>query len=96
MALTLGGTIRKTPLPQKGKEIIKTLKENPVCSDSFEVFESHGFEISQLPDVLIPIGESKNCKYEIIQYGEKLIFGTQFHPEMSQDGNDLIEKFCHL
>ena len=49
-----------------------------------------------LPTILIPLAESKNCKYEIIQYEKKPIFGTQFHPEMSQDGNDLIEKFCLL
>ncbi len=46
--------------------------------------------------MLIPIGKSNNCKYEIIQHMEKLIFGTQFHPEMSLDGNDLIENFCSL
>jgi GMP synthase (glutamine-hydrolysing) len=92
LALTLGGTIRKTSYLQKGDEIIQTFKDNPICSGSLDVFESHNFEISKLPNLLVPIAESKNCKYEIIQY----IFGTQFHPEMSQDGNDLIEKFCSL
>ena len=96
LALTLGGTIRKTKSPQKGHELIKILNDNPFFNDSLNVFESHGFEISQLPDILIPLGESINCKYEIIQYEEKPIFGTQFHPEMTQDGNDLIEKFCML
>jgi len=96
LALTLGGTIRKIPLLQKGNETIKILCNNPICSDSIQVFESHWFEISQLPDVLVPLAESNNCKYEIIQYEKKLIFGTQFHPEMSQDGNKLIEKFCFL
>ena len=46
--------------------------------------------------MLTTIGKSNNCKYEIIQHKEKLIFGTQFHPEMTSDGNDLIEKFCSL
>ena len=96
LALTLGGTIRKTPSLQKGNESIQTLKNNSICSDSLDVFESHSFEISALPSVLVPLGKSKNCKYEIIQYEKKPIFGTQFHPEMSQDGNNLIEKFCSL
>ena len=96
LALTLGGTIRKTLSLQKGNEIIKIFKENPISNDSLDVFESHGFEISKLPNVLVPLAESKNCKYEIIQYEKKQIFGTQFHPEMSQDGHDLIEKFCSL
>ncbi len=96
LALTLGGTIRKTSSLQKGNELIKILKENTISNYSLDVFESHRFEISKLPSVLVPIADSKNCKYEIIQYQEKQIFGTQFHPEMSQDGHNLIEKFCSL
>ena len=96
LALTLGGTIRKIPLFQKGNETIKILKDNLISSNSLQVFESHGFEISQLPSVLIPLAKSNNCRYEIIQYDKKPIFGTQFHPEMTKDGNDLIEKFCFL
>ncbi len=96
LALTLGGTIRKILSLQKGNETINILKENSISSNSLNVFESHGFEISQLPEKLIPLAESENCRYEIIQYEKKSIFGTQFHPEMSSDGHDLIEKFCSL
>lgn len=95
LALTLGGTIRKTRL-QKGNEIVQILTTNLLSDNSLNVFESHGFEISKLPSVLIPVAESKNCRYEIIQLKEKPIFGTQFHPEMSMDGQKLIEKFCML
>ena len=96
LALTLGGTIRKSQSLQKGNEIIKISKDNLISNDTLNAFESHGYEISTLPGVLIPLAESKNCKYEIIQYEKKLIFGTQFHPEMSKDGHELIEKFCLL
>ena len=96
LALTLGGTIRKSQSLQKGNETIKIVKDNLISNDTLNVFESHGYEISKLPDVLIPLAESDNCKYEIIQYEKKLIFGTQFHPEMSKDGHDLIQKFCLL
>ena len=96
LALTLGGTIRKIPILQKGNEIVQTVRDNPIANKSLNVFESHGFEISKLPDVLIQIAKSSNCKYEIIQYKKKAIFGTQFHPEMSLDGHNLIKKFCSL
>jgi len=96
LALTLGGTIRKTKSLQKGDESIQILMDNLICSTSLQVFESHGYEISKLPNELVPIAESKNCQFEMIQYRKKPIFGTQFHPEMSKDGNDLIEKFCAL
>ena len=96
LALTLGGTIRKTNSLQKGDETINVFKENPISKDSLTVFESHGFEISKLPKTLVSLAESENCKYEIIMFDGKPIFGTQFHPEMSQDGHSLIEKFCSL
>ncbi len=96
LALTLGGTIKQATPPQKGNESIQIFRNNPICNNSLNVFESHGYEISKLPDVLIPLGKSNNCKYEIIQYEKKPIFGTQFHPEMSEDGNNLIENFCLL
>ena len=94
LALTLGGTIKKSSSLQKGEETVKIFKNNLIQNDSLLVFESHNFEISKLPNELTSIGESTNCKYEIIRHVSKPIFGTQFHPEMSLDGNNLIEKFC--
>jgi GMP synthase (glutamine-hydrolysing) len=96
LALTLGGTIRKIPHIQKGDENIRVHKKNMICNNDLHVFESHSFEISKLPSLLISLGESTNCKHEIIQYEKKPIFGTQFHPEMSTDGHNLIKKFCAL
>ncbi|NNL59335.1 MAG: C26 family cysteine hydrolase domain-containing family [Nitrosopumilus sp.] len=96
MALTLGGTIRKTPSLQKGNEIVKIIEENQISNNSLDVYESHNFEISTLPKELKVLGSSENCRYEIIQYQSKPIFGTQFHPEMTKDGCNLIEKFCLL
>lgn len=96
LALALGGTIRKTKSLQKGDETINIFKENPISKGSMTVFESHGFEISKLPKTLVSLAESGNCKCEIVMYEGKPIFGTQFHPEMSQDGHGLIEKFCSL
>ena len=96
LSLTLGGTIRKLETSQRGDEEISIRKENVLANKKLKVFESHGFEISKLPNLLISIADSKNCKNEIVQYNEKLIFGTQFHPEMTPDGQDLIDKFCLL
>jgi len=96
LALTLGGTIKKLDITLKGDEEISIQKENVLADEKIKVFESHRFEISKLPDLLISIADSKNCKNEIIQYDGKLIFGTQFHPEMTSDGKDLINKFCLL
>lgn len=95
LSLTLGGTIRKTT-SQKGEEKILVKTKNNLINENIKVFESHSFEISKLPNSLISLANSKSCQHEIIQYKEKPIFGTQFHPEMSSDGKDLILKFCLL
>lgn len=96
LSLTLGGTIRKLKHPQKGEEKIIINKKNNFTDQDLIAFESHGFEISKLPNNLISLANSNSCNNEIIQYEGKLIFGTQFHPEMTSDGKNLIYKFCLL
>lgn len=96
LALTVGGTIRKMPMTQKGINIVTVLAENPLCDGTIHAYQSHSYEISRLGKPLIQIAKSDTCNYEIIQYGDAMIFGTQFHPEMSKDGLSMIEKFVKL
>ena len=95
LALTLGGTIHRT-IPHKGDNTIHITQTNPISNGTLQVFESHSYEISTLPDMLIPLACSDICRYEIVQYRDQSIFGTQFHPEMSDDGQDIIMRFCKL
>ena len=94
LALALGGTIRKSSVIRGEQEI--TSNENSLCDGKKTVFESHSYEISKLGNSLNCIGESGNCKNEIIKHKELSIFGTQFHPEMTKDGQAMIEKFAKL
>jgi len=94
LALALGGTIRKSSVIRGEQEI--TSNENLLCDGKKIVFESHSYEISKLGNSLNCIGESGNCKNEIIKHKELSIFGTQFHPEMTKDGQAMIEKFAKL
>jgi len=96
LALTVGGTIRKMQTVQKGNSKIITVQKNPLCNGTVEVYQSHNFEISQLGKLFTQIAKSESCNYEIIQYRDSRIFGTQFHPEMTQDGLGLIENFLSL
>jgi len=94
LALALGGTIRKSSVIRGEQEI--TSNENSLCDGKKIVFESHSYEISKLGSSLDVIAESKNCKNEIVKHKELLIYGTQFHPEMTKDGQSMIEKFVKL
>ena len=82
---TQGGTIRPHNSRVLGEETVVVEKKNEICHDKINVFESHRWEISQLGKELHCLASSKSCKYEIIKHDNHAIFGTQFHPEMSND-----------
>ena len=94
LALALGGTIRKSSVIRGEQEI--TSNENILCEGKNTVFESHSYEISKLGSSLNCLAESKNCKNEIVKHKELAIFGTQFHPEMTKDGQKMIANFAKL
>ena len=93
LALTLGGTIKKSPSLIKGTETVSINKKNPLVNRNLDVFQSHRYEISKLGSKLENVAGSDTCKHEIVKHNELDIFGTQFHPEMTEDGHALIESF---
>ena len=93
LALTLGGTLKKMDQTHKGNQEIEILKKNPLCKGKINVFESHSYLISKIDTAFTQIAKSDACDFEMIQYDNLNIFGTQFHPEMSSDGKRLLEKF---
>ena len=96
LALTLGGTIKKSDKRVKGQETVIVEGENKICHGEINVFESHKYEISQLGSQLYSLARSQSCKYEIIKHKNLNIFGTQFHPEMSSDGQSIIQSFLAI
>ena len=96
LALTLGGTIKKSPSLIKGSETVMVNKKNPLIDGNLAVFQSHRYEISRLGEKLENLASSQTCKHEVIKHNELNIFGTQFHPEMTRDGKTLVESFVNL
>ena len=94
LALALGGTIRKSSVIRGEQEIDSD--KNSLCNGKKTVFESHSYEISKLGNSLDCLAESSNCKNEIIKHSKLSIYGTQFHPEMTKDGQTMIVKFVKL
>ncbi len=93
---TLGGTIKKSSKQVKGEETVIVEKKNKICQNKIDVFESHRYEISKLGSQLHSLARSKSCKHEIVKHNDLNIFGTQFHPEMSSDGQSMIQAFTSL
>ncbi len=96
LAITLGGTIKKSDKHVKGEEIVVVENKNEICDGEMAVTESHKYEISQLGSEIHNLASSKSCKHEIVKHNSLNIFGTQFHPEMSNDGQTMIEAFLSL
>jgi len=96
LALTLGSTIKKMESSRHGLYEVEVTKNNPLCNGTIKVYESHFYMISKLNSLLTQIASSTDCKFEIFQYDNKNIFGTQFHPEMSEDGKSLLERFSSI
>ena len=96
LALTLGGTIKKMNEPRYGIHEINIIEDNPLCSEKIQVFESHSFKVAKLDSSFKQIAKSNSCEFEIFQTDNLNIFGTQFHPEMSRDGKDLLRKFIDI
>ena len=96
LAITLGGTIKKSDKHVKGEETVVVENKNEICDGEMGVTESHKYEISQLGSEIHNLASSKSCKYEIVKHNSLNIFGTQFHPEMSNDGQTMIEAFLSL
>ena len=59
-------------------------------------FEAHYWEVKAVPAGFQIFAETDISPIQLLAHDSLPLFGTQFHPEMSQDGNDLIEKFCSL
>ena len=93
LALTLGGTIRKSDNTVKGNHIVNITEQNPLSEKDLEVYQSHNYEIAKLGKHLVSFASSKTCNFEMIKHKSLSIFGSQFHPEMSNDGKLVIQSF---
>ena len=96
LAITLGGTIKKMAVPRHGIHEVTVTQDNFLCKGKVHAFESHSYKIATLDTSFSVLASSDACRFEIFRYGDENIFGTQFHPEMSYDGKNLLKSFTSI
>ena len=76
---------------RKGVNTIKILIDDPIFQGlkklELRVFEYHHIAIDHIGEDLISLGISEDG-IEMMRHKNKLIYGSQFHPEELKDGND--------
>jgi GMP synthase (glutamine-hydrolysing) len=80
-------------------QVIESFEENPLWEklpNEIEMIEDHCESIS-VPNGFKLLASSDTCVNEAMQHDSKLIFGVQFHPEVSGNyGRVIFENFIKL
>lgn len=82
---------------------VRIVKRDPIFAGfgpELVVREMHAFEVTRLPAEFEVLASSDECKLEMIKHRDRLLYGTQFHPEAYDeahlDGKKLLQNFFHL
>jgi GMP synthase-like glutamine amidotransferase len=63
-------------------------------------FQAHYCEVKEVPPGMINLAASDCCEIQAIRQVDRLVYGTQFHPERYDDdhldGRTLLANFCRL
>ncbi len=101
IAKNFSGDVKPSEDREYGKRSLTLIKVSPLTQNvylpnkNYQVWMSHSDKVSKLPKDFENIASSENCKFAIIQYLEKKIFGIQFHPEVvhTVGGKKILENF---
>ncbi len=82
---------------------VKVVQEDPIFSGLGQqpvFFESHYWEIKQVPPKFELLASTDECKVQTIRHKQFPIYGTQFHPEVNsaenRDGRALLANFFRI
>lgn len=96
LALCAGGSLRRMPSPRRGMRTVRVGSPGGPCAGELEAYESHAYEIARLPAGMERLAHSDECAHEVVHAAGTRMYGTQFHPEMSDDGAELIGAFVRM
>ena len=104
LAHHLGGKVEGSHKKEYGLTEMNILKQSPLTQglpDRFNVWMSHGDQVTELPEGYVGIASSETTPYAMMMNDDQSIFGIQFHPEVrhSEYGITILDRFitsiCH-
>jgi len=100
-ALHFGGSAGPADVPEYGKTLVKVDEPGELFNGlppAFQAWESHNDEISALPETLVKLAHSDNCRVQAFAHRDRPIFGVQFHPEVehTEHGYDIFKNFIRV
>jgi GMP synthase-like glutamine amidotransferase len=88
---------------EQGFYPVRPLRPDPLFAglpDPFVVRESHVCEVRELPSEFELIATGESCRVQAMKHRERLLYGTQFHPEAWQEeyphGRQILLNFFRL
>jgi GMP synthase-like glutamine amidotransferase len=68
--------------------------------DEIVVRQAHAFQVMQVPEGFELLASSPDCKIQAFKHRQRLVYGTQFHPEVNDDqhphGRVVVDNFFRL
>jgi gamma-glutamyl-gamma-aminobutyrate hydrolase PuuD len=88
---------RQVPLP------VQIVRRDPLFDglpDEIVVRQAHAFQVMQVPEEMERLASSPECTVQAFKHRRRLVYGTQFHPEIHDDqhphGGVVVENFFRL
>ncbi len=101
LAHLLGGKVKPGNKKEYGPATILVEKDSELLkgtASEFQVWMSHGDEVTTLPRGFEKLGRSSTISFAAIQNKARKIFGIQFHPEVvhTQFGEEILKNFLEI
>jgi len=95
---TLGGQVENAPAREFGRARCQVSLAADLLAgvpESFDVWMSHGDQVSRVSDDFVPLARTKTCPIAAVKHKSLPVFGVQFHPEVTHTplGSHILHNF---
>jgi GMP synthase (glutamine-hydrolysing) len=100
MAHHLGGHVLFTGRREYGASILHITNRSELLArlgNQFDVWNSHGDEVTALPKGFRVAGTTEGCDFAAVEDPQRKLYGLQFHPEVAHTprGKEILQNFVY-